>query len=162
MTDPTLAQLILAAEADPGDGASLAALADRLLEASAADRVEALRGWARLSGALASAEARLETARDTMNGHFRRNVRRSAWRQRVWPGAEEGASAVRRYAERELRLRASRALGDAVEAGRWYAVRFGRAQTPAGFAPDDHAEVIATLDVSPLDGGRVDLPGGET
>lgn len=47
MTDPVLAELVAAAEADPSDDAALHALADRLKDAEAGEAVALLRRWAR-------------------------------------------------------------------------------------------------------------------
>ncbi len=64
MTDPTLKVLASAAEKDPSDAATLAALADALGEASGRDRLELLARWLKhehpcLMGSSASANCAL-------------------------------------------------------------------------------------------------------
>lgn len=151
MQDPTLRALLSACVENPSDEASLAALADRMLECSAADRVEALRG-------MTDAANRLETVRThggyAICGHKPRRLSYSRRISRLdahnvsydLPGVEAA----------RLRERAGVELLRAVEPRHWYAIRLDEYR---GGSVEDRLthsfSLDVTLSVSPLDGGRI-------
>ena len=153
MTDATLAALLRACVENPSDAASLAGLADRLLDCSAQDRVEALKG-------LADAAHRLKHHRAAMSSSLpeARGARRIAYRRQLSQMDVHDASFDLFAVEAAwLRERAGVELLRAVEPGHWYAVRLivERDQSIED-RKQRRVSIDVRLDVAPLDGGRIE------
>ncbi len=155
MQDPTLSALLSACVDYPADAASLAALADRLLDCSAEDRVEALRTLADQANRLKSAQqsfGQLEHAYDS----------RTVMAEYSHFGDADDKEI--RYAEESLRRKVADHLTKALEDDRWYAVRFRLVTRPDEmnyFGPGRSRRLLRrmTVTMAPLDGGRIHQDG---
>lgn len=154
MIDKTLEKLIDAAEANPRDVASIMALTDRLSEASPDDRMEAVTRWADMKGRLDGAR---RGTHDTLRKHSKRLVSREPLPTHV--SVEE----FREVFVPMLRHDGLRKVGEAMENGRWYALRIDLREQGQQWQHQHWSggvEFVMTLDAAPLDGGRLDVDGG--
>jgi hypothetical protein len=156
--------LVQAAESQPEDEATLAALADALGEASGHERLELVRQWVRARVAAASADLQLAQVREQARGRIDHNPNTRIFT--IERQLSEHLSATAKeigYLDESARRTMGDTLLRGIDLDRIYAIRLVRSQeelhSPYGL-PRPRRLIRHILRVLPLDGGQVNLPEG--
>jgi hypothetical protein len=129
------------------EGADLAALADRLLEVDAADRLEFLRRWA-------DAARRLKDCQHVNAEAMQRASNGRCLRSQMEVHDEYGPP--REHVKQNLQRQMANTLLPALEYGRCYALRLVCNERHR--SEHNATEVRLEANVVPLDGGRITVP----
>ncbi len=152
--DATLSALLEAAASAGAvnDPATIAALANRLMEVSAQDRIDAI---ARLADDASRFAMMRERGGNPLVNNLTQRFRVQTERHPDFGSADDA------YLNRDLLFRAVKGLFEAIEQDHWYAIRLERVVEPPqpGGPLWRQAEIIRlVVSVTPLDGGRITEP----
>ena len=155
MKDKVLEQMMFAAEQEvtPAEGplgVTINALADALADACPTDRVELLSRWVATLRQIKNTHA--TTQKDLARGRQTVQVQRTVDEQEATP---EVLAAHMRHEQQAM---LGRALMDGIQSGHWYGVRC-REMIRADMISGHFTTTTRTmsLDVTPIDGGTLDL-----